>query len=61
MNALVSPFNNLTVQQDNGVPDSKLYVYDVELDKIESFDFFTGTNDSEDLTKDAGPKSDIEQ
>ena len=47
--------------QDNSTPDSKIYVYDVELDKIESFDFMTGTNDLDEFGADSGPQTDLEQ
>nr|CAB3255295.1 intraflagellar transport protein 140 homolog [Phallusia mammillata] len=47
--------------KDNGVPDSRVYIYDTELDKVESFDFTTGKNDQDEYTNDLNPKSDIEQ
>ncbi|XP_076809284.1 intraflagellar transport protein 140 homolog [Clavelina lepadiformis] len=48
-------------KKDNNVPDSKIYIYDCEVEKLESFDFETGANDLEDFGVDTGPKSDIEQ
>ena len=47
--------------QDNSTPDSKVYVYDVELDRVESFDFLSGTNDYDEFGLNSGPKTDVEQ
>uniref|UniRef100_H2Z464 Uncharacterized protein n=1 Tax=Ciona savignyi TaxID=51511 RepID=H2Z464_CIOSA len=34
--------------RDNGIPDSRVFVYDCEVDKLESFDLATGTNETDD-------------
>lgn len=33
----------------DGIPDSKIYIWDVDLDSLGFFDFATGLGDQEDL------------
>ncbi|XP_078482947.1 intraflagellar transport protein 140 homolog [Ciona intestinalis] len=50
-----------TYKHENGVPDFRVFVYDCERDRLEFFDFSTGTNENDDFENDSGPKTDIEQ
>jgi len=48
--------------QESNQPDSRVWVYDTEIDKVFGFDFSSGKNDDQDeFTNDAGPKSDMEE
>lgn len=43
------------ISQSNGLPDSKFYIWDMELDNVQSFDFETGRGEQDD---DLGPIDD---
>lgn len=44
-------FHNCLVWQANGTRDPKLYVWDVEMDIIQFFNFATGCDESDDVTR----------